>query len=94
MKTMEEIKALITILVGIKSEIGPGVCLGDHQFRLMQKAASHLEAFIDPIWFSLTEDQKDEIVEFEIQTEQKFGVTRPAWGSILDLCEPSLQPKY
>ena len=64
---MEEIKALITILIELKMNNTP------HN----EKAALALEPVIDIIWDGLTDSQQGEIATFEWNLEQEDGLNQP-----------------
>lgn len=68
---MEEIKALIEILVELK-------CRSGYQFT-SRKAAPALEPVIDIIWDGLTDSQQEEIANFEWNLEQENGLNQPQW---------------
>ena len=61
---MEEIKALITILIQLK-------------INKDGKAIPYLEPVIDAIWDGLTDSQQEEIANFEWNLEQENGLNQP-----------------
>tara|TARA_R110000824_G_scaffold379670_1_gene571743 strand:- start:2677 stop:2991 length:315 start_codon:yes stop_codon:yes gene_type:complete len=61
---MEEIKALITILV-------------EQKLAGNDEKAANMEKHIDPIWDVLTDSQQGEIATFEWNLEQENGLNQP-----------------